>query len=41
MSEELPLIPRCDDFNVDAFTSALSGPVPGGRAWNVHEWELR
>jgi hypothetical protein len=36
-----PHIPRCYDSNFDAWGSALTGPIPGGRAFNVHEWELR
>jgi peptide/nickel transport system substrate-binding protein len=41
MSEEMSLMPRFYDFIFDAFSSDLVGPVPGGRAWNVEQWELR
>ncbi len=41
LSEEAPYIPRYYDSNFDAWSSALTGPIPGGRAFNVHEWELK
>ena len=39
VSDELPAIARFYNVIVEAPMASLCGPVVGGRAWNVHEWE--